>query len=199
MTTETGKLAEALAKAQAQIKGAVKDATNPHFKSKYADLASVWDACRKPLADNGLSVTQSGRVTEYGPVLVTTLLHTSGAFVTGEIPLLMGKQDMQALGSALTYARRYGLAAMVGVVADDDDGNAAVAAKAEPVKAKAPAGYDDWLIDFEAAADTGSKALSDAWQSTSKDFRLHYNATKTDADRAKLRERAQKADAQVPA
>ena len=88
MKSETiGALAAALAKAQAAITGAVKDAANPFFKSKYADLESVWSACRKPLTDNGLSVVQTSRYTENGLMLVTTLLHTSGEWISGEMPV----------------------------------------------------------------------------------------------------------------
>lgn len=178
--TDTGKLAEALAKAQGQIRGAAKDTTNPHFKSKYADLASVWEACRKPLADNGLSVVQFTKIVgdDRQPVLVTRLLHSSGECIEGDTPLLMGKQDMQALGSAITYARRYGLAAMVGIAPEDDDGNAAVARTTEPaVPAKAPAGFEDWRDTLVAAADTGVAALKETWTKAKPDYRAHLNAT----------------------
>jgi hypothetical protein len=120
-----GKLAEALAKAQAQIDGAKKDNVNPHFKSKYADLASVWEACREALSSAGLAVVQTvsvGAGTDR-PVLVTTLVHSSGEWMSGEIPLMMTKADMQGLGSAITYARRYGLAAIAGVSPEDEDAN----------------------------------------------------------------------------
>lgn len=121
-------LFSALAKAQGEIKSALKDSTNPHYKSKYADLASVWDACRGPLSKNGLSVCQYTQNNETGMSLVTQLSHVSGQWVRGEMPLLCARNDMQGLGSAITYARRYSLAAMVGVAQDDDDGNAAVSA-----------------------------------------------------------------------
>lgn len=120
-------LATALAKAQAEIKGAIKDATNPHFKSSYADLASIWDACRAPLSKNGLSVTQTMHETEGRIMVVTTLLHASGQWMRGTLPINAVKQDPQGIGSAITYARRYSLSAMVGVAPDDDDdGEAAV-------------------------------------------------------------------------
>lgn len=126
MKSETiGALAAALAKAQSQISGAVKDAANPFFKSKYADLESVWQACRKPLTDNGLSVTQTSRYTPDGLMLVTTLLHTSGEWIAGEMPVLVKDNSPQAQGSGLTYARRYALAALVGIYQTDDDGEAA--------------------------------------------------------------------------
>lgn len=120
-------LATALAKAQATIQPASKNATNPHFRSKYADLGAIWDACRKPLADNGLSVVQMPTDSGDGRVALTTmLLHTSGEYISSTCSTRLQKDDAQGVGSALTYLRRYALAAMVGIVADeDDDGNAA--------------------------------------------------------------------------
>jgi hypothetical protein len=118
--------ATAMAKAQSQIKTALKDSKNPHFKSSYADLTSVWDACREALTNNGFSVVQRTDF-DYGEVwLITMLLHSSGEYLESRYPLRPVKQDPQGFGSAITYARRYCLAAIVGVVADeDDDGNAA--------------------------------------------------------------------------
>jgi hypothetical protein len=118
-------LAKALAKAQSIIGVAVKDAKNPHFKSSYATLASTWDALRKPLTDNGLSVIQYGTSQGSDEYLVTKLIHTSGQFVESHIKLINQKGDMQGLGSAWSYARRYGLQAIAGIAQDDDDGNAA--------------------------------------------------------------------------
>lgn len=117
-------IAKALALAQAEMRGALKDSENPHLKSKYADLASVWDACREPLTKNGLSVVQSTRMEGSAVVVVTVLLHTSGEYISGEISLPPVKSDPQGHGSAITYARRYALAAMVGVSPEDDDGHA---------------------------------------------------------------------------
>lgn len=119
-------IATALAKAQGEIKGAAKDSTNPHFRSKYADLASVWEACRQALTKNGLSVVQIPDVSADGVFLHTTLAHSSGQWMRGTMPVRPVQDTPQGLGSALTYARRYSLAAMVGVAPDDDDdGNAA--------------------------------------------------------------------------
>lgn len=121
-------LATAMAKAQAEIKAALKDSKNPHFKSSYADLTSVWDACRNALTKNGLSVIQIPNFEGEEVWLETRLLHASGESISGRYPLRPQQQTPQGYGSALTYARRYSLAAMVGVVADeDDDGNAASA------------------------------------------------------------------------
>jgi len=120
-----GALSAALAKAQAEITGAVKDSANPYFKSKYADLESVWSACRKPLTSNGLSVIQTTQPTKHGLMLVTTLAHSSGEWIRGWMPILAKDATAQSQGSGLSYARRYALAAIVGVYQTDDDGEAA--------------------------------------------------------------------------
>lgn len=122
-----GKLALALSKAQASMRGAVKDATNPFFKSKYADLEAVWEAIRKPLADNELSISQ---LTSYNDeaktfCIETLLMHSSGEFLIGSFPLLTKDNSPQAMGSATSYARRYALAACMGVTQVDDDAQAA--------------------------------------------------------------------------
>lgn len=116
-------LATALAKAQSEMDGAVKDSQNSFFKSKYADLASVMDNLKKPFAKYGLSYVQSSKVTENGNlVLVTVLMHVSGQWISGEYPVKGIKDDPQGLGSATSYARRYALSAMCGVAQVDDDG-----------------------------------------------------------------------------
>ncbi len=134
ISNDIKELAAALAKVQAKLVPAPKDSENPFFKSKYADLVSVWDACRGPLTENGFSVTQLIK----GDRLDTYLLHSSGEYVVASCPILAKDQSAQAMGSAITYARRYSLAAVVGVVADDDDGEAAKGSPA-PVPAKKPA------------------------------------------------------------
>jgi len=122
-------LAEALAKAQASIEGATRDTDNPFFKSKYADLGAVWDACRKPLSDNGLSIVQMP-TSENGSILVETILmHSSGEWIADTLAVPVSKQDAQGYGSAITYARRYALMAAVGIAPEDDDGNGAVGGK----------------------------------------------------------------------
>lgn len=133
MSEQVNELAKALSTVQSTMKAAKKDSTNPFFKSKYADLSSVWDACREELTKNGLSVCQTMEATEQGAGLRTTLLHTSGQWMSGVLVLNPAKNDPQGIGSALTYARRYALAAIVGVVTEDDDGNAAT----RPLEAQA--------------------------------------------------------------
>lgn len=136
-------LAGALAKAQLQIEPASKNATNPHFRSHYADLASIWDACRGPLNTNGLSIVQfpcDGDVGRTG--LCTMLLHSSGEWISEVVTTRSQKDDPQGLGSALTYLRRYALAAVVGVTAtEDDDGNAASTPANARAAAPAPRPY----------------------------------------------------------
>lgn len=119
-------LAAALAKAQKVMGVAKKDSENPFFKSKYSDLASVVDAIKNPLADNGLSYVQATDIDEHGGVIVeTTLMHSSGQWIESRLRMTPTKPDPQGIGSCITYARRYGLQALVGVPSDDDDGNAA--------------------------------------------------------------------------
>jgi len=118
---ELDKLGAALAAAQGEIKDALKTESNPFFKSKYADLASVWEVCRAPLSKNGLSVIQSVSSDNEHHYLETTLLHASGQFVSDILRLKVKDDSMQGLGSAITYARRYQLSAFAGVAPDDDD------------------------------------------------------------------------------
>jgi len=127
MSEKIGELAAALSKTQGAMKHAAKDNVNPHFKSRYADLAGVIDACREPLAANGLSVSQLPQFVDRGVLLTTLLMHSSGEWLSCELLVPVSKHDAQGVGSALTYARRYALSAMVGVAQDDDDGNAATA------------------------------------------------------------------------
>lgn len=136
-------LAGALSAAQAEVEGAVKGKVNPAFRTKYADLASVWEACREALSKNGLAVIQSpGAISDGRMEMTTMLIHKSGEWVRGSLTIPLGKVDAQAYGSATTYARRYALAAFVGVSPEDDDG--AAATKAKP-PANAPAAALDGL------------------------------------------------------
>jgi hypothetical protein len=113
----------ALSKVQGALKGALKDSDNPFFKSSYADLESVWNTVRQHLADNGFSVVQTPD--EEGTRLVTTLLHSSGAWRKGKWLLNTVKKDPQGYMASITYARRGGLVAMLGIHQTDDDGNEA--------------------------------------------------------------------------
>ena len=130
---ELNKIAPALVKAQSEMGGALKDAKNPFFKSKYSSLTSVWKACKEALHSNGLSVIQSPVSIEGRIGVSTMLLHSSGQYITDEFTLGVKKQnDPQADGSSISYARRYALAAFVGVCPVDDDGEKAMARNAKP-------------------------------------------------------------------
>lgn len=119
-------LAVALVKAQSEFQPALKSSLNPHFKSKYADLSTVWEVARPVLVKHGLAVIQAPDVVEGKQALRTTVLHTSGQWISSLYLLNPVKQDPQGQGSAMTYARRYSLSSMLGIVSeDDDDGNAA--------------------------------------------------------------------------
>lgn len=127
-STEIGELAKALANAQGMMENAKKTCDNPFFKSKDADLAGVWDTCREPLTKNGLSVVQMpGAIDEKGNIEITTMLaHASGQWILSTMGIKVTKADAQGIGSAITYGRRYALAATVGIAQEDDDGEGAV-------------------------------------------------------------------------
>lgn len=184
METQTpvplAQLAKALAAAQAEIGGAAKSKVNPHFKSSYADLSEVMDACRPALTKHGISVVQMPSADGPAVTVTTVLLHESGEYLKSALTMTAAQNTPQAIGSAITYARRYALAAMVGVAPEDDDGNAATQRQVTTAKTpeKAPDGFGEWLVDLEAVAVEGTKALQDAWQSSPADLRGHL--TKTD-------------------
>lgn len=115
-------VAKALNAAQIKFKPAIKSADNPFFKSKYADLAAIWDSVKEPLSSNGLAILQTMDFINGETILVTMLLHTSGESITGRVRVKPTKDDPQSWGSAITYFRRYSLAAILGVVTEDDDG-----------------------------------------------------------------------------
>jgi hypothetical protein len=131
------KLIAALSKAQGEMMAASKDSSNPFFNSKYADLSSVWNACREPLSKNELAVTQTMCQIDGNLMLVTTLGHSSGQFIKSELPIEYSKTETEVnkygkevkanllhrMGSCVTYLRRYALSSIVGVAPDDDDGN----------------------------------------------------------------------------
>lgn len=124
---ETDKLDEALAKAQGKIKAAKKDSKNPHFGSSYADLASVFDAARGPLAEEGISVTQwLVASADPGVVSVVTRIAHKGQWIRSLFTLPVAQRTPQGFGSATTYAKRYAFGAAICIAAEeDDDGNAA--------------------------------------------------------------------------
>ena len=131
MSSEINEVAKALAKVQSEMGSVAKDSSNPFFKSKYADLAACWSSVAPLLTKNGLSVTQicdepSGEEDKTSVIIETVLMHESGQWIAGRLKMVPVKSDPQGIGSCITYARRYALMAITGLVADeDDDGNAA--------------------------------------------------------------------------
>jgi hypothetical protein len=116
---------KALVAAQKAMTKATKATNNPAFRTKYADLGAVQDACFPALHDNGFAVLQPVGTDERGEYVETILAHASGEKFSSRIYLILNKRDMQGFGSAVTYARRYGLMALAGIAPEDDDGNGA--------------------------------------------------------------------------
>lgn len=176
-------LAAALAKAQAEMGGAVKDSANPFFKSKYADLASVMDACRGPLSKHGIAVVQSPRAEGATVSLDTLLIHSSGQWVRGTATTTAKDDSPQSLGSAITYLRRYALQSFAGVAPEDDDAEAAQGrgrqtAKSTPMPvASAPKGYQNWLDDLAAVVQEGTARLQAAWKTSKPEYRQYLTST----------------------
>jgi len=176
MSETIGEISGALAKAQSEIQGAVKDADNPFFKSKYADLSSVWEACREQLTKNEIAVIQGLDTEGSNIVVTTTLAHKSGEWMRSSLSWAPEKTNAQGIGSLITYLRRYALSAMVGVAPqDDDDGEAAMGrpqtAKMPTAKAKVPETNNDldtatWFEDFKAEIDgaVSNEELNEMWQ-----------------------------------
>lgn len=126
-------LSKALAAAQGEMRNATLNRVNPHFKNRYADLAAIRDAVVPTLAKHGIAVVQATATDEQGFRLVTRLTHESGQWLEGSYPLAI-QQNAQAMGSQLTYARRYALSAITGISADeDDDAESAVNSNGKPI------------------------------------------------------------------
>lgn len=163
-------IAIALAAAQAQMGRALKSATNSHFKNKYADLASVVEACMPSLNAHGIAVIQPTTDEESGRFVETILIHgESGETLKCRVPLIVQKNDMQGYGSAVTYARRYGLMSMAGIAPEDDDGNdAAKAAPKEQSQSKPAPPNPEAVADGMIAAVKGAESedrLKGIWSS----------------------------------
>lgn len=126
MSDTIAALAEALSKAQGEIEDATKAGINPHFKSKYADMAAVRAVIRAPLAKNGLSIVQLPRAQNGVVEVDTMILHKTGEYISETLRMPVGQMNAHGIGSAISYARRYGLMTMLNLAAEDDDGNAAV-------------------------------------------------------------------------
>ena len=205
---EINQIAAALSQAQGEMDGATKGTVNPFFNHKYADLASVKDALQAPFAAHGLSYIQvptttfSGEPTAYewtakrsGEVrygvrvfctvsIVTRLMHTSGQWIQGEpVSALLPNGDPQAVGSAITYLRRYALQSIAGIAAEDDDAEATTQGRASGLPAKTngpiqhPSGYLEAVDRLHKVAPEGTVALERAWYDTPNELREHLTRT----------------------
>ncbi len=147
---EIGELAKALAAAQGAMNNAKKSSDNPFFKSKYADLAEVWDTCREPLAKNNLAIIQMpGEIDAQGNIKITTMLtHSSSQWIKSTMNIKVAKLDAQGIGSAITYGRRYALAAMVGIAQEDDDGESAVGRNNKQTKSEPKAKSEPAQVEY---------------------------------------------------
>lgn len=157
------KIAAALHSVQGQLTAVSRSSDGYNYK--FADLASCWELVRKPLHDNGLALMQTTRLTEgeQDNVMITTLLHTSGEWLSGEMLVRPVKNDPQSLGSSLSYARRYGMMAILGISASDDDGAAASAGKPAPSKpepSKPKATTKAFRDGYKKCLDMGASASS---------------------------------------
>jgi hypothetical protein len=160
------KIAAALVKAQKAFGPALKSSTNPHFRSKYADLSACVEAVIDGLNENGIALIQIPHECESGVTVETLFIHESGETLSaGRLHVPASKQDAQGYGSALTYARRYSLMAACGIAPEDDDGNAAVKARVLPAQAPVLSSeYEAQHLDtLQAAAMNGAAALGEAF------------------------------------
>jgi len=154
-STSITNIAPALLKAQKLIGAAAKDSTNPHYRSKFADLGSVMAACKAALNECGIVVLQPHVVTERGAFIETVLLHESGEVMTSQTPIIIARpNDPQAFGASSTYSRRFGLQSFVFIPSEDLDGEDAIA---QPYKAPKPAAGDAKLAAM-ALATSGNAA-----------------------------------------
>lgn len=180
MSDDISALAAALSKAQGAIDDASKGSLNPHFRSKYADLAAVRSVIREPLAVNDLSIVQLPKTVQGGVEVTTMLLHKSGQWISSVLFMPSGKMDAHGLGSAISYARRYSIMSILSLAAEDDDGNAAVERVPQQFTVKSneikidPAnneGADKLLAEAQEIAKQGSVAMRDWWSGLKADQR----------------------------
>jgi hypothetical protein len=168
-TSETiSEIATAMSKAQGAIEDATKKGLNPAFRSKYADMAAVRAVIREPLAENDLSVVQFPRTSDGAVEVETMILHKSGEYFAETLRMPVHRFDAHGIGSAITYARRYGLMSMLSLASEDDDGNASVQQVAAPKKNIDTAPI---LAAGEKAAGDGNAALSVWWKKLTPDER----------------------------
>ena len=152
----------AIAQAQGEVENATKSATNPHFRSKYADLAEVLNTVRPVFARHGLAIIQSVSSDQQLVTVATTIAHKEGGFVTSSMSCTLPTSKIQDLGSMVTYLRRYSVAAMTCISQEDDDGNAASQRPAKASTEPQKPSPTQALTDAATVAQGGTEALK-AW------------------------------------
>jgi hypothetical protein len=171
-------IAAALVKAQKEFGPALKTATNPHFRSKYAALDACVEAVIDALNNNGIFLMQYTHPCEDGVIVETMFIHESGEHMSGgRLHVPASKQDPQGYGSALTYARRYSLQAACGIAPEDDDGNAASKPKPEPKKPAAGT-RDKETLTFILESCEDLSSMQAEWTKMTPDERLLVNDVK---------------------
>ncbi len=163
---------KAFVSAQSEMTAAHKGKVNPAFRSKYAELSDVMDACMPALRNHGFAVLQPIGRDEQGDFVETLFCHASGHQFSTRVYLILGKNDMQGFKSAVTYARRIGLGALAGVTDTDDDGNAAAKSRQRPPERPQEPLYDEDGVIPPARnnpAQAASDGLKDAWIDAIKD------------------------------
>ena len=171
-------IAAALVKAQKEFGPALKTATNPHFRSKYAALDACVEAVIDALNNNGIFLMQYTHPCEDGVIVETMFIHESGEHMSGgRLHVPASKQDPQGYGSALTYARRYSLQAACGIAPEDDDGNAASKPKPEPKKPAAET-RDKETLTFILESCEDLSSMQAEWTKMTPDERLLVNDVK---------------------
>lgn len=173
---EIAEIAAALANAQPEIEAALKESYNPHFRAKYADISNIIASARPALATVGVSILQFPEVADDRVTVETRLLHSSGQWISGEVSIPTSKWDAQGVGSAITYARRYGLQSILAIPTDDDDGDGASDATRQQQGAEASTKEGaEFKRRLEEAAAMGTDALKKVWGSSTKELRLECN------------------------
>lgn len=137
MGGDIGALAKALAAAQGEMDNAVKDGNNPHFGSRFATLASVREVVQQPLSKHGLALTQHPSAKGGVVTLRTMLMHEGGGWIASEATASAKDAGPQSIGSAISYLRRYSLAALCGIAQEDDDAESATSRTSQPAAKKA--------------------------------------------------------------
>jgi hypothetical protein len=183
---QIGDIAAACAKAQLEMTPAAKDAKNPHYNSRYSDLAAVIDAARI-YAKHNIAIFQDVVTNEAGASVTTRLAHASGQWIEfGPLTVPMGKRDAHGVGSATTYAKRYGLQAAALIPSEDDDGNAASGTQErKQVAPPKPEGYDDNLLTLESLTVPEARKTFANWPGSHRDYFTTVDKTKYDAFKQK--------------